>query len=137
MFQFDDNFLQSIGMGHVPEEQRQDLLNYIKSELELRVGTRLSEDLTNEQLAEFEGFIDGDRNGIHGWLNENVPNYQNDEVFSKLKASKPAGTPEVAILAEFASLMWLQKNRPDYPKVVREVMIQLKKEIEENKDLLA
>ena len=50
MFQLDDKFLQDVGLGGLPEEQKQAFLAYFREQLELRVGTRLSEGLTDAQL---------------------------------------------------------------------------------------
>lgn len=50
MFQLDDQFLQDVGLGGLPPEQKQEFLNYFREQLELRVGTRLSQGLTDEQL---------------------------------------------------------------------------------------
>ena len=53
MFQLDENFLNDIGLGSLPEAQKKPFLQHIYEELELRVGTRLSDGLSDEQLEEF------------------------------------------------------------------------------------
>ncbi len=50
MFQLDDKFLQDLGLDQVPEEQRQAFLQHIYNELELRVGTELSDGMSDAQL---------------------------------------------------------------------------------------
>lgn len=77
MFQLDDTFLQSIGLGSMPDDQKAAFLQHLYEELELRVGTRLSEGMTDEQLAEFEKLIDAnDEKGALSWLETNRPNYK-------------------------------------------------------------
>jgi len=43
MFQLDDQFLNDIGLGNLPDDQKKPFLQHIYDELELRVGTRLSD----------------------------------------------------------------------------------------------
>jgi uncharacterized protein DUF5663 len=77
MFQLDDNFLQSVGLGDMPEDQKLAFLQDLYEELELRVGTRLSEGMTDDQLGEFEKLIDAsDDQGALKWLETNRPNYK-------------------------------------------------------------
>lgn len=77
MFQFDDKFLEEIGLGSMPQDQRQAFLQHLYEELELRVGTRLSEGMSDEQLGEFEKLIDSDdQAGALKWLETNRPNYK-------------------------------------------------------------
>ncbi len=86
--QLDDKFLQDIGLGQMPDDQKQAFLQHLYEELELRVGTRLSEGMTDEQLADFEKLIDAnDQQGALTWLETNRPNYKQvvAEELEKLK----------------------------------------------------
>ena len=58
MFQLDEKFLEDIGLNDLPEEQKKPFLQHIYDELELRVGTKLSDGMSDEQLEEFESIID-------------------------------------------------------------------------------
>ena len=136
MFQLDDKFLEDVGLGGLPDEQKQAFLDHFREQLELRVGTRLSEGLNDAQLAEFEAFIDRKDEVVNSWLANNVPNYQEDQIFQQLKSGAPANIPENVILAEYASLKWLGINRPDYRDVVASTMEELKQEIITNRDAI-
>jgi hypothetical protein len=88
MFQLDDNFLQSVGLGSMPDDQKKAFLEHLYEELELRVGTRLSEGMSDDQLAEFEKLIDSnDEAGALKWLETNRPDYKQvvAEELEKLK----------------------------------------------------
>ena len=50
MFQLDDKFLADIGLDSMPEDQKKPFIQHIYNELELRVGTRLSEGMSEAQL---------------------------------------------------------------------------------------
>lgn len=136
MFQLDDAFLQELGLDQLPEEQKQAFKEHIYSELELRVGTRLSEGLSEAQLTEFESFVDRDDEKVLAWISQYVPNYQQDESFQKLRESAPAEVDMSVLLAEYASLKWLNMNRPDYRDVVRQTLDELKQEIVANRDTI-
>jgi len=136
MFQLDDKFLQDVGLGDLPEEQKKAFLDHFREQLELRVGTRLSEGLSDGQLEEFESFIDRKDDRVNSWLVSNVPNYAEDAIYQQLKAGAPANIPENIIRAEYASLKWLGLNRPDYRQVVAATMEELKAEIIANRDAI-
>lgn len=138
MFQLDDKFLQDVGLGGLPEDQKQAFLAYFREQLELRVGTKLSEGLSDMQLDEFESFIDRDSAKVNTWLAANVPDFQQDPILQRLRSSIPEGqtVPEDAILAEYASLKWLGINRPDYRDVVAQTMEELKQETIANRDAI-
>lgn len=137
MFQLDDKFLKDVGMGDLPQEQKTAFLQHIYEELELRVGTKLADSLTDAQLAEFEGFVDKDGEKVAKWLAENVPNYLEQEDYKKFISSAPQDTDPKSLAAEYASLKWLQKNRPDYKDVVASELAKLRQEVMANKDKLA
>ena len=77
MFKLDDNLLRELGLGALPAAEKNKMLAHIYETLEMRVGMKLAERMTNEQLDEFEGFIDkNDEAGALKWLETNFPNYK-------------------------------------------------------------
>lgn len=136
MFQLDDNFLQQVGLGGLPEDQKQAFLAYFREQLEFRVGTKLSDGLSESQLSEFEAFMNRNMDITNQWVAANVPDYQNDQVYQKLKAGAPDTVTADDILAEYASLRWLSINRPDYRDVVAGTMDELRQEVIKNRDAI-
>ena len=136
MFQLDDKFLEEVGLGGLPDEQRQMFLDHFREQLELRVGTKLSEGLSDAQLQEFESFIDRNEERVNAWIATNVPEYEQDPIYQQLKAGAPEGIPASVVLAEYASLKWLGINRPNYKEVVSQTMAELKAEIIANRDAI-
>jgi len=136
MFQLDDTFLQAVGLNDMPVDQKKAFLQHIYDELELRVGTKLSEGLNDDQLKEFENFMNGDEAVITKWLDSNLPGYAESEDFSRFKATLPPETPAVGVLAEYASLKWLEINRPNYKDVVAQELETLKAEIIKSRDVI-
>lgn len=136
MFQLDDQFLQDVGLGGLPDDQKKLFLDHFREQLELRVGTRLSEGLSDEQLQEFESFIDRNDEKVNAWVAANVPQYDQDPIYQQLKSGAPADIPQNVVLAEYASLKWLGLNRPNYKDVVSQTMAELKAEILANREAI-
>jgi len=134
MFQLDDKFLQDVGLGNLPDEEKKAFLQHIYEELELRVGTKLSEGLSEQQMSEFEAFVDRNEDKVRAWFDKNLPDYAAQPDYQQLKASAPADVPEVAVMSEYASLKWLELNRPDYRQIVAQELEKLKAEIIANRD---
>ncbi len=134
MFQLDDKFLQDVGLGDLPEDQKQAFLQHIYSELELRVGTKLSEGMSEDQLAQFEAFVDQNEQKVNAWFDQYLANYRELPDFQSLRASAPADVSDLVVLSEYGSLKWLEMNRPDYKQVVANEVATLKAEITQNRD---
>lgn len=136
MFRLDEQFLKDLGLDSLPEEQKKPFLQHIYSELELRVGTRLSDGLSDAQLEEFEKIIDRDMEKIQEWLAAHAPNYPQDETFRKLQEATKLESSNPRLIAEFTATKWLEVNRPDYRDVVAKVLEDLKQEIMSNRDAI-
>lgn len=136
MFQLDDKFLNQVGLGDLPEEQKKPFLQHIYQELEMRVGTKLSDGMSDAQLEEFGLIIDRKDDVIKVWLNENVPDYYNDDSFINLQKKTGLDPNDADLRAEYVATKWLEVNRPDYRDVVASVLDEIKKEITLNKDVI-
>lgn len=130
MFQLDDNLLQELGLGSLPPPEKNKMLAHIYETLELRVGMRLAEQMSDQQLDEFEGFIDGNLDHARNFLNTNVPGWEQSPDFLDQKTQAAAQSiSEDKVMPEFAALKWLEKNFPDYKQVVGQELEKLKNEI--------
>ena len=96
MFKLDNALLDELGLGALPSEEKTKMLGHIYETLEMRVGMKLAEQMTNEQLDEFEGFIDrNDEAGALKWLETNFPDYkpvvadQLDALKNEIKQTAP------------------------------------------------
>lgn len=89
MLKIDNSLLEELGLGSLPDGEKNSLLRHIYETLEMRVGMRLADQMTNEQLDEFEQYFEAkDDAGAFKWLETNFPNYKEivQEEFDKLKA---------------------------------------------------
>lgn len=98
MFKLDDELLQQLGLAALPADEKNKMLAHIYETLELRVGMKLAEQMSDAQLDEFEGFIDSnDEEGALKWLETNFPDYKKvvaDEL-EKLKGEIKTQAPAI------------------------------------------
>lgn len=103
MFKLDNNFLTSLGLSSLPVDEKNKLLQHIYERLEMNVGMRLAEKMTDAQLDEFESFIDrNDEQGALRWLETNFPNYKQvvAEELEKLKQEVSQAAPQILAAAQ-------------------------------------
>ncbi len=88
MIKLDENLLVELGLAALPKDEKTSFLKHMYETLEMRVGTRLAERMSDQQMSEFEQFINSnDEQGAFHWLESNFPNYKEvvAEEFEKLK----------------------------------------------------
>lgn len=98
MIKLDDDLLQELGLAALPAEEKKKLLAHIYETLEMRVGMKLAEQMTDAQLTEFEQFIDrNDEGGALKWLESNFPNYKDvvASEFERLKTEISQVAPQI------------------------------------------
>jgi hypothetical protein len=98
MIKLDDDLLQELGLAALPAEEKKKLLAHIYETLEMRVGMKLAEQMTDAQLSEFEQFIDrNDEAGALKWLETNFPNYKDVVAaeFERLKGEITQVAPQI------------------------------------------
>ena len=83
----------------------------------MMVGDRLTAGMSDELLNEFGYFVDGDEDGMTGWLAEHCPGFEQDKAFVGLAEANP-DAPRAAVMSEYGAMKWLRLNKPEYPQVV-------------------
>ena len=132
MYEFDEKFLEEVGLAGMPEEQRKTFLDYAQDQLEVRVGEKMSEGLTDAQIDEFEKIIDGDAASVNAVLAKSG-DYRNDELFQRI-AQNSEGEQET--INSYVTAKWLNENCPNYKNIIEEVVNGLRDEIRNNKDAI-
>lgn len=122
MLKLDNNLLDELGLGSLPEAQKRQMLQHIYETLELRVGTQLANQMTDKQLEDFERFIDagGDANQQQAlqWLEANLPNYKQvvQETFDALKTEVRGMAPQLLASAQQAQTAAPQQGYAPQPQ---------------------
>ena len=128
MIRVDENFLRETGLGDLDEMQRTAFIEEAQRLLENRIGEKLSEGLSLEQLEEFDGIMKKDKNVMIKALAK-LGDYRIDEVYQNLLKHYGVTEGTVDILSEYLSVKWIQTNRPNYAEVSRQVFEELKQEV--------
>jgi len=128
MIRVDENFLRETGLGDLDEMQRTAFIEEAQRLLENRIGEKLSEGLSLEQLEEFDGIMKKDKNVMIKALAK-LGDYRIDEVYQNLLKRYGVTEGTVDILSEYLSVKWIQTNRPNYAEVSRQVFEGLKQEV--------
>lgn len=128
MIKIDEKFLEEVGLSTLAEAKKADFIAKTQEELENRVGEKMSEGMTVDQLREFEGIMNNDRNTMIRVLSQ-IGDYREDDLYRKLLKKHGVTEGTLEILGEFLSVKWIQLNRPDYATITRNVADELKREI--------
>lgn len=100
MFKLDNALLEDLGLGTLPPQEKNMMLRHIFDTLEMRVGMKLAERMSNEQLDEFEQLM-----------------------------PKPEDDNQAKTQKEKDALTWLETNFPNYKQVVADELEKLKNEV--------
>ena len=128
MIKIDEKFLDEVGLSQMPEEKKPEFISQTQEELENRVGEKMSEGMTLNQLREFDGIMNNDRNTMVHVLSQ-IGDYRDDELYKKLLKRHGVAEGTLEILGEYLSVKWIQINRPDYATITESVVSELKNEI--------
>jgi hypothetical protein len=128
MIKIDEKFLEEVGLSTLAETKKADFIAKTQEELENRVGEKMSEGMTVDQLREFEGIMNNDRNTMIRVLSQ-IGDYREDDLYRKILKKHGVTEGTLEILGEFLSVKWIQLNRPDYATITRNVADELKREI--------
>lgn len=106
MIRIDDQLLQELGLGSLPVAEKRSLQNHIYETLEMRVGMRLADQMSEQQLNEFEEYFEAkDDAGAFKWLETNFPNYKDivQQEFDKLKVEVGQAAPQILAASQAAA----------------------------------
>lgn len=133
MFELDEKFFEEIGVNRMPKEEAEAFKQHARDELESRVGERIIDGFSTEKIDEFEKLVEDVPGEVERWIAQNSPDFRNDEVYQKL-LNYNNGQETRQTLVEYASMKWLQVNRPDFPQILAIVTDELQKELRANID---
>ncbi|HWB39030.1 MAG TPA: DUF5663 domain-containing protein [Candidatus Saccharimonadales bacterium] len=118
MLKIDNNLLVELGLGNLPEAEKNSFLRHIYETLEMRVGIRLADQMTNQQLDEFEQYFEAkDDAGAFKWLETNFPNYKDivQQEFDKLKSEVGQAAPQILAASQAAAGQSAAPAQPAMP----------------------
>lgn len=95
-----NDFLSAAGLGALPETVKPQYLRHCHEELQHAVGSRLANDMSEEQLDEFQALADGPPKVALAWLHINFPHYPHvvREEITALRSRLTLQAPELLAL---------------------------------------
>lgn len=126
---FDENFLAEVGLSNLSPDRKEAFLAQAQEELELRVGEKMTEGMSDSQIEEFEGIMQNDQQVIRKVVAELGIDFRTDPIYQKLLNRHGVTEGTWDIISEYLSIKWIQKNRPDYHDIVKSTIEELKAEI--------
>ncbi len=130
MFQFNDEFLKSVGLENLPDDQKQDFLEYAQEQFETRIGEAMMSKLTEAQQDEFDKISSDDPEAIQNVLDK-YADYENDFTYRRLIKN---GADEQQAKSDFAVVKWLDENFPNYSDEINNILADLQSEIYSQKE---
>jgi hypothetical protein len=134
MIEFNDEFIDEVGLSALPNEFRRAFLGHVHDHLERSVGEGISRNMSNDQLAEFEAIIDRREDVIDEWIIQHARGYLDDELYQRIQGA--TGGSERELKAEYAATKWLEVNRPDYPSIVERKLTEVRELIAQHRDAI-
>ena len=114
------------GLGHLTAPERDQFRAELSQELHDRVGSALSEGMSDQEIEEFSAFMERVPGFAAAWLQHHAPGFETDPDWSDSWGRLGQQiNDEEARYAEMASLIWLQLKRPNLRNVVTRVHTQL------------
>lgn len=134
MYQFNNAFLEDVGLSSLPEAQKASFLEYAQDQFETRIGEKMSEGLNEAQLEEFGKIADNDPETIQRLLNE-AGDYKDSSIYQAL-LNNGMEDGSIDTINNFVTATWLNKNCPNYVQILENVLNDLEEEIRSQKDMI-
>jgi hypothetical protein len=100
MVPIDNNFLEELGLGSVPQEEKDKMVAHIQLTLQDRIGAVMETKLNESQLDEFDNILSsGDIEATKAWLGTNLSDYD-QIVQEEIRKIKEEIKPQVASIVQ-------------------------------------
>jgi hypothetical protein len=120
----DEQIIAQLNIAELPDDEKTAVIN----EAQVRIGETISEELTDEQLNEYQAIINGNEQVIDAWLEKNVPNYKDEAIYQSFEESYESDPEHNSPAKLFASIAWVQLTVPHIQDLVAKALERFKQE---------
>lgn len=120
----DEQIVEQLNIAELPDDEKTEVIN----EAQVRIGEAVSEQLTDEQLNEYQAIIDGDNQVIAAWLEKHVPQYKEEAVYQTFEEGLESDPERNDPAKLFASIAWVQLTVPHIQDIVAKAIDAYKQE---------
>ncbi len=124
MFDLSEDYLKEIGVANMPQAMQDDLIPKISKSIQSKISIKLSEQLSDLLVNEFDYLTAGTADEVRQWLVKVVPYYaESPEYISNMQAS---GVSEDDFVKAYGVTKWLEMNVPNYGQLMVDAMEETK-----------
>jgi SNF2 family DNA or RNA helicase len=120
----DEQIIAQLNIEALPDDEKTEVIR----EAQVRIGETISEELTEEQLVEYQAIIDGNEQVIATWLEKNVPHYKDEAIYQSFEEGYESDPEHNSPAKLFASIAWIQLTVPHIQDLVAKVIESFKQE---------
>jgi hypothetical protein len=120
----DEQIIEQLAIADLASDEKTAVIN----EAQVRIGEAVSEQLADEQLAEYQAIIDGNEQVITSWLEKNIPNYKNEAVYQSFEEGVELDPERNNPAKLYASIAWVQLTVPHIQDIVAKALDDFKQE---------
>lgn len=124
MFQ-DEQLIEQLGIEALSADEQTKIIE----EANRRVGDAVSENWTEQQQNEYQAIIDSDQAVIDAWLEHNVPDYKETDIYKEIAKGFDEDPEHIAPDKVVASIAWIQLNAPNAQEIAAKVVDTYKNEL--------
>ncbi len=117
--------IESLGITDWSEDKRESAI----VEATMRIGTAIVEQLNEQQYTEYKAIVDDNQDVINAWLDQNVPDYKDNEAYKQIAAGYDSDPEKNSPNKLFATLAWVQLNVPNLQDVIDTTLSTYKQEL--------
>lgn len=127
--QFDaEDIIKRLGIESLSADEQEEIIDTLNE----RIGASISMSLTEQQINEYQAIIDGRQVVIDAWLDQNLPNYKDTEVYKEVQAGFESDPEKVPGDKVVASIAWVEKNVPNKESIVAKAIEDFSRELSDS-----
>jgi len=120
----DEQIIAQLNIEELPDDEKTEVI----TEAQVRIGETIAEELTSEQLTEYQAIIDGNEQVITTWLEKNVPDYKEEAIYQSFEEGYESDPEHNSPAKLFASIAWIQLTVPHIQDLVAKAIESFKQE---------
>lgn len=124
--QHDEQYIiEALGVEEWSEDKREPVV----TEATMRIGTAIVEQLSEQQYTEYKAIVDDNQDVINAWLDQNAPNYKDNEAYKQIAAGYDTDPEKNSPNKLFATIAWVQVNVPRLQEIINDTLSTYKQEL--------
>jgi hypothetical protein len=125
MQQDEEYIIEALGITDWSEDKREPVV----IEATMRIGTGIVGQLSEQQYTEYKAIVDDNQDVIDAWLDQNIPDYKDNEEYRQIAASYDSDPEKNNPNKLFATIAWVQVNVPNLQQIIDDTLTAYRQEL--------